>query len=81
MSMSSIPVNSLRKALNKQVIIRLKDNVRYKGKLVSFDQNMNVWLRESTEIIEDEEVASYGDIFVRGNNILFVQVNIEDYPA
>ncbi|MHA1305203.1 MAG: LSM domain-containing protein [Candidatus Heimdallarchaeaceae archaeon] len=79
--MSSIPIGNLRKVLNKYVIIRLKDNVRYKGKLISFDQHMNCHLSDAIEIIEDEEVASYGNIFVRGNNILFVQLDVEGFPS
>ncbi len=79
--MSSIPIGNLRKVLNKVVIIRLKDNVRYKGKLISFDQHMNCHLADAIEIIENEEVASYGNIFVRGNNILFVQIDVDNLPG
>jgi len=77
MSSSSIPINSLRKVLKQNVIIRLKDNVKYRGKLISFDQHMNCHLADATEIISDEEVASYGNIFVRGNNILLVQLDAD----
>ncbi|MHA1685583.1 MAG: LSM domain-containing protein [Candidatus Heimdallarchaeaceae archaeon] len=76
--MSSLPINHLRKALGNHIIIRLKDNVRYKGKLESFDQFMNCHLSDATEIIENEVVANYGDIFVRGNNILLVQLSVKE---
>ncbi|MHA1259566.1 MAG: LSM domain-containing protein [Candidatus Heimdallarchaeaceae archaeon] len=76
--MSSIPINSLRKVIGKYIVIRLKDNVKYKGKLQSFDQYMNCHLSDAIEIIEDEEVSRYGNIFVRGNNILLVQLSIDE---
>ncbi len=76
--MSSIPINSLRKVIGQEIIIRLKDNVKYKGKLVSFDQYMNCHLTEAIEIIANEEVSRYGNIFVRGNNILLVQLSSDE---
>jgi len=76
--MSSLPIGTLKKALGKLIVIRLKDNVKYKGKLESFDQYMNCHLSEAVEIIDDEEVSRYGSIFVRGNNILLVQLSIKD---
>ena len=75
--MSSIPINSLRKVIGQSIIIRLKDNVKYKGILESFDQHMNCHLSNAIEIIDDEEVSNYGNIFVRGNNILLVQLYVD----
>jgi small nuclear ribonucleoprotein (snRNP)-like protein len=74
----SIPINSLRKAIGQYIVIRLKDNVKYKGKLESFDQYMNCHLSDAIEIIADEEVSRYGNIFVRGNNILLVQLAVDE---
>ena len=48
------------------------------GKLESFDQYMNCHLSDAIEIIADEEVSRYGNIFVRGNNILLVQLAVEE---
>ncbi len=73
--MSSIPINALKKAIGRDIIIRLKDNVKYKGKLICYDQYMNCHLSEACELIEDLEAARYGNIFVRGNNILLVQLS------
>ncbi|MBY9000218.1 MAG: ribonucleoprotein [Candidatus Heimdallarchaeota archaeon] len=78
MSSGSIPINSLRKVIGQYIIIRLKDNVKYKGKLQSFDQYMNCHLNDAIEIIDDEEVSRYGNIFVRGNNILLVQLAVDE---
>ena len=72
--MSSIPINNLNKVRGKHVVIRLKDNVEYAGRLESFDQYMNCRLSEAVEIIDGEEVSKYGDLFVRGNNILLIQL-------
>lgn len=74
----SIPINTLRKVIGQYIIIRLKDNVKYKGKLQSFDQYMNCHLSDAIEIIDGEEVSKYGNIFVRGNNILLVQLSADD---
>jgi small nuclear ribonucleoprotein (snRNP)-like protein len=39
---------------------------------------MNCHLSDAIEIIEDEEVSRYGNLFVRGNNILLVQLSVDE---
>ena len=42
------------------------------------DAYMNVVLINATEIENDQVVAEYSKIFVRGNNILFIKPDVEE---
>ncbi|MHA1506143.1 MAG: LSM domain-containing protein [Candidatus Asgardarchaeia archaeon] len=68
------PINLLRKSMNKQVIVKLKNEHEFKGNLVEVDAYMNLVLVNAEEIQEDGSVVSrYERIFIRGNNILFIK--------
>ncbi|MGQ4833331.1 MAG: U6 snRNA-associated Sm-like protein LSm6 [Candidatus Asgardarchaeia archaeon] len=74
----SQPLNLLKKSINKTVIVKLKSGSEFKGKLAEMDAYMNVVLVNATEVENDQVVAEYSRIFVRGNNILFIKPNAED---
>jgi len=75
---NSQPINYLRKSYDNQISIRLKDGREFRGLLDAQDQHMNLVLRNAIEYYKGEKVASFGRIFIRGNNILWVQVEITD---
>lgn len=50
---ASRPLDALNKARNKRVIIELKNNRRYIGKLEAFDIHVNAVLREAEEYVEE----------------------------
>ncbi len=66
------PFDLLNNALGQQVLVRLKGNRQLRGKLLSFDQHMNLVLEEADELENDEVKARIGKVIVRGDNILYV---------
>ncbi len=67
------PLTILQNAQNSQILLRLKDGTEYKGILKEIDAYMNLILEDCTEIMEGSPVAKYNEIFIRGNNLLFIK--------
>jgi len=70
------PLNALTKQLNNFVAIVLKNGVEYRGTMVRCDSHMNVLLDKATERVNDRLTANYGSILLRGNNILYICVDV-----
>lgn len=68
------PLNVLQKATNKQVSVRLKNEIEYKGKMSNVDPYMNVILVDAEETENGSKVANYGKVVIRGNNVLYVKI-------
>ena len=71
------PLKALHNAVNSEILIRLKDGTEYKGKLKEADSYMNMIITDAKEIIDGNNVAKYNEIFIRGNNILFIKPDID----
>lgn len=71
------PLKVLRSAINKVVLVKLKDGSEYIGKLVMTDSTMNVVLVDCTEVREEDRtpVAKYGKVLIRGSHILYVSTD------
>jgi small nuclear ribonucleoprotein len=69
------PLNTLQKAINKEVSVRLKMELEYRGKMNSVDPYMNVILLDATEYSGGNPSANYGRIVIRGNNVLFIKIS------
>ncbi|HVB12075.1 MAG: LSM domain-containing protein [Nitrososphaerales archaeon] len=69
------PLNTLQKAINKEVSVRLKMELEYRGKMSSVDPYMNVILLDATEYNGGNPSANYGKIVIRGNNVLFIKIS------
>ncbi len=67
------PLTELMKSLNKDIIVKLKNGVEYKGRMVKCDSYMNIIMSGASEFYEAKIIANYGDVFIRGNNILYIQ--------
>ncbi|MHC1592136.1 MAG: LSM domain-containing protein [Candidatus Helarchaeales archaeon] len=67
------PLKLLNQSKNNKVLIRLKDGKEYKGFLVETDSYMNLVLSKAEEIKDDKPIAKFGEMFIRGNNILFIK--------
>jgi small nuclear ribonucleoprotein len=70
---SKNPLNILQAAQNSTIILRLKDGTEYKGLLKEIDAYMNMILEDAVEIMDSAPVAKYNEIFIRGNNLLFIK--------
>lgn len=68
----SRPLDSLNSARNKRVIVELKNNRQYVGKLKAFDIHVNVVLDEAEERAEGEVKRKLGTIFLRGDMIVLI---------
>lgn len=70
---SKNPLSILQAAQNSIILLRLKDGTEYKGLLKEIDTYMNLILENATELLEGTPVAKYNEIFIRGNNLLFIK--------
>ncbi|HUY70430.1 MAG TPA: LSm family protein [Candidatus Baltobacteraceae bacterium] len=70
--MDQRPFDLLNKVLGQQVLVRLKNNVSIRGRMVSFDAHMNVVMENAEELNDGELKAKLGTILLRGGNIIFV---------
>jgi len=76
MEPSKKPLNVLVKQLNSYVAVVLKNGVEYRGTMVRCDGHMNLILDGATEYVNGEMIANYGTILVRGNNILYIMIDM-----
>ena len=68
------PLNTLQKAVNKSVAVRLKNDQEYRGKMANVDAYMNVILTDAEEFSTGNLSANFGKVVIRGNNVLFIQI-------
>lgn len=66
-----LPLNVLEKSLNKKISLLLKDNRILEGKLIGFDDYMNMVL-EDTEEMGPENKRRLGLVILRGNNVVSI---------
>ncbi|MCL5068827.1 MAG: ribonucleoprotein [Thaumarchaeota archaeon] len=67
-------MTTLQKAINKEVSVRLKMELEYRGKMTSVDPYMNVILLDATEYSGGNPSANFGKVVIRGNNVLFIKI-------
>ena len=66
------PLDALNKARDKRIIVELKNNKAYTGKLKSFDIHINVVLEDVEERFNGEMTRKLGSIFIRGDTITVI---------
>ncbi|GAA5919527.1 hypothetical protein JCM21900_006622 [Sporobolomyces salmonicolor] len=62
----------LKGVVGQRVVVRLNSGVDYRGVLNCLDGYMNIALEETEEYVNGVKTNSYGDAFVRGNNVLYI---------
>ena len=72
MNEPSRPLDALNNARNKRVLVDLKNNKQYVGKLKSFDIHINVVLEDAEEHVDGQVKRKLGVIFIRGDTITFI---------
>jgi small nuclear ribonucleoprotein len=75
MEPSKKPLNVLIKQLHGNIEVVLKNGYEYKGKMIKCDGHMNLLLEGATECKEDQPMTNYGNVLLRGNNILYIVLN------
>ncbi|MGC8850082.1 MAG: LSM domain-containing protein [Candidatus Bathyarchaeia archaeon] len=75
MEPSRKPLNLLTRKINAEVLIRLKNNVEYRGKMIDCDGHMNIILDGAKEYRNNSPTTILGKVILRGSNILYICVN------
>ncbi len=68
----SRPLDALNHARNRTVMVDLKNNYRYIGKLKSFDIHINTVLDDAEEYYNGELKRKVGTVFIRGDTITII---------
>ena len=68
----SRPLDALNRARDKRVIVELKNNKQYIGKLKAFDIHINVVLEDAEEYTDGQMKRKLGIVFVRGDTITVI---------
>jgi small nuclear ribonucleoprotein len=79
MSDEGIANQVLYQNIGKLVLVKLKGRRSIRGKLKSFDKQMNLLLQEAIDVTEDKSPDSkpeiqMGDILIRGDNVIIISV-------
>jgi U6 snRNA-associated Sm-like protein LSm6 len=74
------PLNILIKSNGAKIEVALKGRGIYRGKLVRADSYMNMMLKGAKEYDKEGLIASYGDVFIRGNNVMYVCIEPRTLP-
>tara|TARA_B100001013_G_scaffold165985_1_gene99454 strand:- start:65 stop:343 length:279 start_codon:yes stop_codon:yes gene_type:complete len=71
------PLTTLQKQTKKSVIVRLKNDVEYRGKIDNVDSYMNLIMTDAEELKDGKTVEKFGRVILRGNNVLFIKLENE----
>ena len=79
---SNRPIDYLKDSINEIILIKVKRNRLFRGRLGGFDEHLNLYLEETSQIFEfqdeegniREEHENLGSIVVRGDNVIFVNL-------
>ncbi len=74
------PITVLVNTRDVKVEVQLKGRGLYRGKLVQADGYMNMILKGAKEYDREGLLASYGDAFIRGNNVQYVVIDPQTLP-
>jgi len=72
MSSNQRPLDTLNKSKGSTVLVRLKGGREVRGKLVSYDTHVNLVIEEAEELDEDGASKRYGEMIIRGDNVVFI---------
>ena len=66
------PLDLLNKSKGKEVLVQLKNERQFVGKLLAFDIHINVVLDGTKEVVNGEMKKNLGLTFIRGDTIIFI---------
>ena len=65
-------MDALNKARDKRIIVELKNNKQFIGKLISFDIHINIVLDDVEERMNGEMIRKLNTVFIRGDTITII---------
>ena len=68
-------MDALNKARDKRILIELKNNKQYIGKLKSFDIHINIVIEDVEERVNGEVTRKLGTVFIRGDTITVISTD------
>ena len=76
------PIDYLKNSVNEIILIKVKRNRLFRGRLGGFDEHLNLYLEGTSQLFEyqdeegniREEHEDLGNIVVRGDNVIFVNL-------
>ncbi|MBU0667142.1 MAG: LSM domain-containing protein [Nanoarchaeota archaeon] len=68
----SRPLDALNHSRNKTVLVELKNNKQYIGKLIAFDIHINTVLDDTEERVDGTLKRKLGTVFIRGDTITII---------
>jgi small nuclear ribonucleoprotein len=75
MNMGKRPLGMVMKHVDKFVRIKLKNELVYEGRMVECDSYMNIVIEKAVEYEGNGRKAQYPKVLIRGNNIMYIQLN------
>ena len=63
----------LQQNVEKEILVKLKNNITVKGKLRIFDQHLNLTLKKG-EAVFGEQIEVFEDLLVRGSDIMVISI-------
>mmetsp|Transcript_47715 Transcript_47715/g.93203 ORF Transcript_47715/g.93203 Transcript_47715/m.93203 type:complete len:92 (-) Transcript_47715:234-509(-) len=78
MSATQVIVNPkpfLKDLTGREVSVRLKWGMEYRGNLVSSDAYMNLQLHDTKEYIDGSFAGNLGEVLIRCNNVLYLRAS------
>ena len=66
------PLDILKQAIGKNVIVVLKGKREDRGVLDGYDPHMNLVLKNAEELVSGESVGRTATIIVRGDNVIYI---------
>ena len=69
------PLDALNKARDKRILVELKNNKQYIGKLKSFDVHINIVIEDVEERVNGEVTRKLGTVFIRGDTITVISTD------
>ncbi|RLF99304.1 MAG: ribonucleoprotein [Candidatus Wolframiiraptor sp.] len=74
LNMGKRPLMTVMKYVDKVVRVKLKNELVYEGKMTECDNYMNIVIEKAVEYEGNGRKATYPRILIRGNNIMYIQL-------
>lgn len=68
------PGDFLKQAVGMKIRVRLNNGIDFRGNLKCLDGFLNIAMENTEEFEGDILKKTYGDAFVRGNNVVYITV-------